>query len=241
MTNARVISVNVGLGKDAPWGRLRRTAIDKRPVAGPVAAGKLGLAGDEQVDKDNHGGYDQAVYVYAREDLDWWVERLGRELVNGAFGENVTAAGLEVSGALIGEIWRLGTALVQVTGPRIPCVVFAGWMGEDSWVKRFSDARRPGAMLRVLAEGVVSAGDPIEVVERPAEQVTVAESMAAHYGDADIMERLLRVAGRGRKWDEAAIGVLARVGRTASRDRTAAGGRAQAGRTVGRDPVTDGA
>ena len=218
MTNARVISVNVGRGKECEWGRLRRTAIDKRPVGGPVAVGKLGLAGDEQVDKDNHGGYDQAVYVYAREDLDWWGERLGRELAGGAFGENITAAGLEVTGALIGEIWRLGTALVQVTSPRIPCAVFAGWMGEERWVKRFSQAARPGAMLRVLAEGVVSAGDPIEVVECPAEQVTVAESMAAHYGDAGIMERLLRVNGRGSKWDEAAAGVLARAGRTVSRD-----------------------
>lgn len=223
VTNARVISVNTGRGKDAPWGRLRRTAIDKRPVAGPVAVGKLGLAGDEQVDKDNHGGYDQAVYVYAREDLDWWVERLGRELVHGTFGENITAAGLDVTGALIGEVWRLGTALVQVTSPRIPCVVFAGWMGEDRWVKRFSDAARPGAMLRVLEEGVVRAGDPVEVVERPRERVTVAESMAAYYGDATIMERLLRVEGRGGKWDDLAVGVLARASRRMSRDAVADG------------------
>jgi MOSC domain-containing protein YiiM len=223
VTNARVISVNVGRGKDAEWaGRLRRTAIDKRPVAGPVAVGKLGLAGDEQVDKDAHGGYDQAVYAYAREDLDWWVERLGRELVNGAFGENITAAGLDVTGALIGEVWRLGTALVQVTIPRTPCVVFAGWVGEKRWVKRFSDAGRPGAMLRVLEEGVVRAGDPVEVVERPGERVTVAESMAAYYGDASVMERLLRVEGRGARWDEVAVGVLARASRARSRD--AAGG-----------------
>jgi MOSC domain-containing protein YiiM len=213
VTNARVISVNTGRGKDVPWGRLRRSAIDKRPATGPVAVGRLGLAGDEQVDKDSHGGYDQAVYVYAREDLDWWVERLGRELVNGAFGENITAAGLDVTGALIGEVWRLGTALVQVTLPRIPCVVFAGWVGEDHWVKRFSQAARPGAMLRVLAEGVVQAGDRVEVVERPAVPVTVAESMAAHYGDASIMERLLRVDGRGGRWDEMAVGVLARASR----------------------------
>jgi MOSC domain-containing protein YiiM len=224
VTNARVISVNVGLGKDAEWaGRLRRTAIDKRPAAGPVAVGKLGLAGDEQVDKENHGGYHQAVYVYAREDLDWWVERLGREIVNGAFGENITATGLAVTGALIGEVWRLGTALVQVTSARIPCVVFAGWMGEDHWVKRFSQAGRPGAMLRVLTEGVVSAGDPIDVVERPAEQVTIAESMAAYYGDASIMERLLRVEGRNATWDEAGAGVLARAARAASRGAAAGG------------------
>ena len=156
MTSARVISVNVGRGKDADWaGKLGRTAIDKRAVAGPVEVGRLGLGGDEQVDKPAHGGPEQAVYAYAREDLDWWVEQLGREVTNGLFGENITTAGVDVTGALIGEIWQLGTATVQVTGPRIPCVVFAGWMDERHWVKRFADARRPGAYLRVLREGVV--------------------------------------------------------------------------------------
>src|SRR2546421_3052597 len=127
VTNARVISVNVGRGKDADWaGTLGRTAIDKRPVAGQVVVGRLGLGGDEQVDKPAHGGPEAAVYAYAREDLDWWVEQLGRELANGMFGENITTACVDVTGALIGEIWQLGTATVQVTGPRIPCVVFAG-------------------------------------------------------------------------------------------------------------------
>jgi MOSC domain-containing protein YiiM len=206
-----VISVNAGHGKDAEWaGPLRRTAIDKRPVAGPVEVGSLGLAGDEQVDKADHGGHEQALYAYAREDLDWWVERLSRELGNGVFGENITTGGLDVSGALIGEVWRLGTAVVQVTSPRIPCAVFAGWLGEAHWVKRFADARRPGAYLRVLAEGAVGAGDTAEVISRPEERVTVAESMAAYYGDAGLMRRLLRVEGRGSKWDEIAAGVLGR-------------------------------
>jgi MOSC domain-containing protein YiiM len=212
VTRAQVISVNVGRGRDAEWaGRLRRTAIDKRPVTGPVSVEKLGLAGDEQVDKPDHGGYDQALYAYAREDLDWWVERLGRELRDGMFGENITTGGVDVSGALIGEVWRLGTAVVQVTSPRIPCVVFAGWMGEPHWVKKFADAGRPGAYLRVLDEGTVSAGDPVEVLSRPGERVTIADAMAAYYGDAEIMRRLLRVAGRGAKWDEVAVGVLGRA------------------------------
>src|ERR1035437_1809277 len=100
MASGRVVSVNTGRASDAEWaGRLRRTAIDKRPAAGPVRVGRLGVAGDEQVDKENHGGYEQALYVYAREDLDWWVERLGRELPDGMFGENITTAGLDVSGA----------------------------------------------------------------------------------------------------------------------------------------------
>ena len=204
-----MVSVNTGRGKDADWaGKLRRTAIDKRPVGGRVEVSRLGLGGDEQVDKPAHGGPEQAVYAYAREDLDWWVEQLGRELTNGRFGENITTAGLDVTGALIGEIWRLGTATVQVTAPRIPCAVFAGWMDERHWVKRFAGARRPGAYLRVLRGGAVGAGDPVEVVSRPRERVTIAESMTAYYGDAELMSRLLRVEGRGLAWDEIAPGVL---------------------------------
>jgi MOSC domain-containing protein YiiM len=212
VTSAAVISVNTGRGRDEPWaGRLRRTAIDKRPVAGPVAVGRLGLAADEQADRTFHGGPEQAVYAYAREDLDWWVERLSRELPDGVFGENITTGGIDVTGALIGETWRLGTAVVQVTSPRIPCVVFAGWLDEHHWVKRFADARRPGAYLRVLREGVVRAGDTVEVIARPDERVTIAESMTAYYGDAELIRKLLRVEGRGAKWDRIAAGVLQRA------------------------------
>ena len=208
-----MISVNVGRGKDADWaGKLGRTAIDKCPAAGRVEVGRLGLGGDEQVDKPAHGGPEQAVYAYAREDLDWWVERLGRELRNGLFGENITTAGLDVTGALIGETWLLGTAVVQVTAPRIPCVTFQSWLGEQHWVKRFAQGRRPGAYLRVLAEGTVAAGDEARVLDRPAGRVTVAESMLAFYGDQDIMRRLLEVEGRGRKWDEIGRNVLSRAG-----------------------------
>src|ERR1035438_5864146 len=170
MASGRGGSVNTGRASSADWaGRLKRTAIDKRPVAGPVPVGRLGVAGDEQVDKENHGGDEQALYVYAREDLDWWVEQLGRELPDGTFGENITTAGLDISGALISETWRLGTALVQVTAPRVPCATFAGWLDEKHWVKRFADAGRPGAYLRVLDEGVVGGGDPVEDLDpRPA-------------------------------------------------------------------------
>ncbi len=126
-----MISVNTGRGQEASWaGRIGRTAIDKRPRSGPVTIGRLGADGDEQVDKGHHGGPDQAVYAYAREDLDWWAEQLGRELPNGVFGENITSAGLDISGALIGETWRLGTAVVQIASVRVPCGTFAGWMGE---------------------------------------------------------------------------------------------------------------
>ncbi|HEY2314302.1 MAG TPA: MOSC domain-containing protein [Streptosporangiaceae bacterium] len=212
MPGARVISLNRGHEADMViGGRPGRTAIDKRPVTGPVAAGPLGLEGDEYADKQNHGGVEQAVYAYAREDLDWWTEQLGRELRSGLFGENVTTAGIDISAALIGETWRMGTVVVQVTAPRIPCVTFKSWLDEPHWVKRFAAAGRPGAYLRVLTAGVVQAGDDLTVVGAPSEAVTVAESMRAFYGDRDIMRRLLTVEGRGSKWDEIAADMLSGV------------------------------
>ncbi len=192
-------------------GRPGRSAIDKRPVAGQVAVGRLGLDGDECADKEDHGGVDQALYAYAREDLDWWTERLGRELPNGVFGENITTVGIDVGAALIGETWRMGTTVVQITTPRIPCVTFQSWLGEPHWVKRFADAGRPGAYLRVLAEGAVGAGAELTVLSRPEIAVTVAESMLAFYGDREIMLRLLQVEGRGYKWNDFGAAVLNRV------------------------------
>jgi MOSC domain-containing protein YiiM len=209
MASAWVVSVNTGREGDLViGGKPGRSAIDKRPFAGPVAVGALGLAGDEQADKVDHGGVDQALYVYAREDLDWWTELLSRELSSGNFGENITTAGIDVSAALIGETWRLGTAVVQITSPRVPCVTFQSWLDEPHWVKRFAAAGRPGAYLRVLEEGVVQAGDDLEVLSRPDVQVTVAESMQAYYGDRELMQRLLTVPGRGYKWDEIGEAVL---------------------------------
>jgi MOSC domain-containing protein YiiM len=212
MPSAQVISVNRGRAAALMiGGKPGRSAIDKRSVAGPVAVRVLGLDGDEYVDTPDHGGRDQAAYAYAREDLDWWTEQLGRELRAGMFGENITTAGIDISAALIGETWRLGGTVVQVTSPRIPCVTFQSWMDEPQWVKRFAAARRPGAYLRVLSEGMVAAGDQIEVLTRPEQEVTVAEAMDAYYGDHEIMRRLLGVPGRGYKWDEIGAAVLARA------------------------------
>ena len=212
MTSARVVSVNRGREADLVIaGRPGRSAIDKRSVAGQVFVGKLGLDRDECADKQDHGGVDQALYVYSREDLDWWTERLTRDLPNGLFGENITTAGIDVSAALIGETWRLGSAVVQITAPRIPCVTFQSWLDEPHWVKRFAAAGRPGAYLRVLAEGEVWAGAELTVLSRPQVAVTVAESMLAFYGDRDIMVRLMDVEGRGYKWEEISETVLNRV------------------------------
>lgn len=203
--SGKVVSVSRGRAADAEWaGELKRTAIDKRPAAGRVRVGRLGLDGDEQADTANHGGPEQAVYVYAREDLDWWAGQVGHDLRDGFFGENITTEGIDVTGALIGERWRLGTAVVQLTSCRIPCVVFRNWTGEAGWVKRFAQAERPGAYLRVLEEGDVASGDPVTVLDRPDVPVTVAESMRAYYGDDGLMRRLLSVPGRSAKWDKEA-------------------------------------
>jgi MOSC domain-containing protein YiiM len=199
---ARVVSVNTGRARDAPWGRMKHTAIDKRPVAGQVPVSPLGLDGDEQADRGDHGGTEQAVYAYAREDLDWWEGQLGRELRDGAFAENVTTEGLDVTGALIGETWRLGSAVVQVTSPRIPCSVFKGWMDEKGWVKRFAAAARPGAYLRVLRPGTVEAGSEAELLSRPERSVTVAAAMRGyHERDAGVIAAMLAVPGHNRRWD----------------------------------------
>ncbi|HXW87599.1 MAG TPA: MOSC domain-containing protein [Streptosporangiaceae bacterium] len=213
MPGARVLSVNRGPEADLlVGGRPARSAIDKRPAGCPVDVGPLGLVGDTVADKINHGGVEQAAYAYGREDLDWWTEQLMRELPNGVFGENLTTVGIDVSAAQIGEVWRAGTVVLQVTSARIPCNTFKAWMGEEPhWVKRFAAAGRPGAYLRVLTPGAVAAGDGLEVLSRPVVAVTVAESMRAYYGDHDLLRRLLEVPGRSAKWDEIAADVLSRA------------------------------
>ncbi|MFF4192423.1 MOSC domain-containing protein [Nonomuraea sp. NPDC001831] len=206
----RILSVNVGRSFDAEWaGKLGRTAIDKRAVPHRVAVLRNGLAGDERADTPNHGAPSHAVYAYAREDYDWWQGELGRDLRDGRFGENLTTAGLDVNGALVGERWRVGSALLEVTGPRIPCVVFRNWMDEPGWLKRFTRAARPGAYLAVVEPGELGAGDEVEIVSRPETGMTVADAFRARHGDADALARVLAVPGHAPEWDELA----ARAGR----------------------------
>ncbi|GAB2626870.1 MOSC domain-containing protein [Streptomyces capparidis] len=180
---AFLLSVNVGRPRPNPWKETLTTGIDKRPVEGPVAVaapgpkgtGEVGLAGDRVYDVQHHGGPDQAVYAYAREELDRWEGELGRELPNGVFGENLTTSGLEVSGARVGELWRVGErVLLEVAVPRIPCGTFRGWIGEQGWLKRFTQAALPGAYLRVVEPGEIRAGDRVVVEHRPAHEVTMS-------------------------------------------------------------------
>lgn len=168
--------VVVQLHDDA--GTVGTTAIDKQPVEGAVKVGKLGLYADVQADRKHHGGDDKAVYAYAAEDADWWAEQLGRDIPPGLFGENLRVAGLDVSNARVGERWRIGEkVLLEVTSPRTPCMTFARWMGEENngWVRRFSDARRLGAYLRVVTTGSVRADDNIEVIPAPAGAPTILD------------------------------------------------------------------
>jgi MOSC domain-containing protein YiiM len=197
MTTARVLSVNVGTPVHASWaGDLGRTAIDKKPVAGPVRAEALGLHGDQVAGTRDHGGVDQAVYAFAREDLDIWAARLGRDIPNGRFGENLTTVGIDLNEALVGERWRIGTAVFEVASVRIPCSVFKGWMGVSGydatrWVKRFTAEGRPGPYLRVVEAGEIRAGDPLQVVHRPDHDVTVGLMFRALTTERSLLPRLL--------------------------------------------------
>ncbi|MFB9625081.1 MOSC domain-containing protein [Nonomuraea helvata] len=208
----RVLSVNVGKTVEAEWaGNLGRTAIDKQRVTHRVKVLANGLAGDERADKEAHGSLDHAVYAYAREDYDWWERELGREVRDGRFGENLTTSGIDVTGALIGERWRVGTAVLEVSGPRIPCVVFRNWMDEPGWVKRFTAVGRPGAYLRVVELGELGEGDPVEIVSRPEAGITVGDWFRARHGDADALRRVLAVPGHDAEWDRMAERVLGRM------------------------------
>ncbi len=198
---AELLSVNLGSAKATESSDVGVTGIDKRPASGPVEVrapgprrGGLGggLVGDRICDTAHHGGDDQAVYAYAREDFDSWEAELGRKLPGGAFGDNLTTAGLDVTGALIGERWRVGDDVVlEVSLPRIPCRTFAGWMEEQGWVKRFTIRALPGAYLRVITPGLIRAGDPITVVERPEHDVTIGVTFRAMTREPELLPRLL--------------------------------------------------
>ncbi len=153
------------------------TSIDKRAVDGPVGVDAVGVHGDRVYDTKHHGGPDKAVYAYAQEDADGWAAELDRELPPGYFGENLRTAGLDVTGAVIGETWQVGDGpapvLLEVTMPRTPCQTFARRMDEPHWVRRFTARGRPGAYLRVRRGGSVRAGDPVVVVDRPAHGVGI--------------------------------------------------------------------
>ncbi|WP_216894480.1 MOSC domain-containing protein [Nocardia alni] len=172
--------------------KVGRTAIDKRPVSGRVAVRYLGVEGDHVCDPVNHGGVHQAVYAYAEQDARRWAERLGRVpqgdggpagadgLRPGWFGENLRIEGLPVSDAVLGEHWRIGEVVLEVSAPRVPCATFQHWTGEAHWVKRFTQQGDTGAYLRVLSEGTIGAGDEVRIEYVPEHGVTVRDLFTGH-------------------------------------------------------------
>ncbi|WP_018685778.1 MOSC domain-containing protein [Actinokineospora enzanensis] len=187
----QLLSVNIATVRTDAWaGRVGRTGIDKRPVTGPVQATEAGLAGDTICDTKHHGGVDRAAYAYAEEDQRWWSTELGRPVSPGSFGENLTTSGLDITGARIGEHWAIGTAVFEVRGPRTPCRVFAGFWDVPDLIHRFLARGWPGAYLRVLQAGEVTAGDPITVIHRPDHDIDLGTALRALTTTPDLLARL---------------------------------------------------
>ena len=183
--SARVLSINItSVVHQGEWtGSEGRTGIDKRSVVGSVEFKNNGVTGDRIIDTNVHGGYDQAVYAYAREDAQWWEKVIGEEIPAGKFGENLTTEGIDVNAAFVGEQWKIGSVILEVSQPRIPCRVFAGFWKRATLIKDFTQAGRPGAYLRIIQEGTAQAGDAIEVIYKPDHNVSISDLFSAKSGE----------------------------------------------------------
>jgi MOSC domain-containing protein YiiM len=201
----RVLSVNVSLPQiiGERGGEPVRSGITKRPVTGPIAVTTNGLYGDAQADLINHGGVEKAVYVYDRADTTYWEQRLGRALGPGAFGENLTIEGFASSDVRVGDRFRIGTALVEVSQPRVPCYKLGIHMGDDRFPIEFARANRVGFYLRVIEEGAVAAGDAVDRTFTAATTLTVADLMSAFLtarNDAIRLEAVATLPGLSEAW-----------------------------------------
>jgi MOSC domain-containing protein YiiM len=186
------------------------SGIDKRPVTGRVPVHRLGLDGDVQVNRRFHGGEGQALYAYAQEDADWWAAELDRDLPAGRFGENLRTSGLDLTGAVLGERWRIGAVLAEVTAPRTPCAKLQAHWRVPRLMKRFTERGASGAYLRVLEVGEIGAGDAVEVLERPDHGITIGTAFRAFTTDPDLLPLLAPVRDvlpqRNRRKVDAAVG-----------------------------------
>ena len=200
-TAGKVLSVNIGTVREFEYsGRPAKSAIWKLPAVGRIAARGVNLAGDDQADRKAHGGPDKAVYAYAAEDLRWWEQEIGRSLAYGEFGENLTTEGIEVNNALVGERWQIGTTVLEVSEPRIPCWRLGVRMNDKMFPRRFTEALRPGSYMRIIVEGDVGTGDDIRVVERPDHDLTIRDVFRIYTRDRDEVERLLAVPQMSESW-----------------------------------------
>lgn len=205
--SAKVLSVNItAVVHQEEWtGSEGRTGIDKRAVAGAIRFENESVNGDVIVDRNFHGGYDQAVYAYAREDADWWQSELGIEIENGRFGENLTTQGIDVNAVLVGEQWKIGSVILEASSPRIPCRVFAGFWQRPTLIKDFTAAGRPGTYFRIIQEGEIKAGDLIEVIKKPDHQISIADLFAAKSGDRSKIAQIVQVPQLTEKYKEWAL------------------------------------
>ncbi len=199
----KLASVNVGRPRAFVYkGRDVESAIWKTPVEGRVAARGVNLEGDDQADRTVHGGPDKAVYAYALEDIRLWQSELGRPLGPGAFGENLTTEGVDVTGAVIGERWEVGTVCLEVSEPRAPCWKLAARMEDDAFLRRFTETGRPGAYLRIVREGELGAGDAIEVTSRPEHGMTAGDVLRIYSRDRGEVAKLVDIPELGKSWRE---------------------------------------
>src|SRR5262245_30748096 len=201
MAAARVLSVNVGSIREFEYnGRPDKSGIRKSPVAVRIAARAGNLAGDDQADRKRHGRPDKVIDAFAAEDARWWEQEIGRPLGYGEFGENLTTEGIEVNDARIGERWAIGTTVLEVSEPRIPCWRLGVRMNDKMFPRRFTEALRPGAYLRMIVEGDVGAGDEIQVVERPDHDLTIRDVFRIYTSDRAEATRLLAVPQMSAVW-----------------------------------------
>ena len=209
-----MVSLNVGRPRTVDWhGRAVSSAIWKEPVEGPRRLAGVNVTGDDQADRRVHGGPTKAVYAYAVEDYRWWEARLGEPLEPGTFGENLTIEGMAPEAAIVGERWQVGTAVLRVTEPRIPCYKLGLRMGDAAFVDRFAEAARPGTYLAIEGEGDVAAGDPIAVVQRPGHGLTVGTVARAYHGHPELLAALLAVDDLSEAWRDWAHHALTRAQR----------------------------
>lgn len=192
---AHIESINITHAVlEGEWaGSVGATGIDKRPRSGRVRLAQNVVEGDRILDTKSHGGYDKAVYAYGDEDRKWWESELGINISNGAFGENLTTSGVDVTNALIGEKWKIGSTVLEVSEPRIPCRVFAGFWQRPTLIKDFTTAARPGAYLRIIDEGEIGAGDLIEIISRPKHGITIRDLFRAKSGERSKMPEIANV------------------------------------------------
>ncbi len=201
MTDPRVLAVSVGRPRGFDYhGRPAKSAIWKAPVSGRVAVRGVNLDGDDQADREAHGGPDKVVYAYAAEDARWWGGQIGRPIATAELGENLTTEGIGVNDALIGERWRIGTAVFEISEPRVPCWRLGVRMNDPKFIRLFTEALRPGAYMRIVAEGNVGAGDAIEPVSKPEHDLSIRDVFRIYTKDRDECARLIEVPQMSEAW-----------------------------------------